>query len=385
MLDFDFEPLVLPQWAPALREEVRAFLAHERAAGTWAPGVGGWARYNARFSEALGRRGWLGMTWPREYGGHERSALERHVVTEELLVAGAPSRAHWTADRQVGPLVLAFGSEQQKRHFLPRMAAGRCGIALGLSEPNAGSDLANISTAAVEVEGGWRVNGRKLWSSHAHVSDYLSTLLRTAPKSEGRHGGVSRLLIDLKAPGVTIRPVVDMMHEHSLNEVTFDDVFVPHLNVVGEPGGAWRQLVDSELTLERATPDRWTALYGLFRVLVDEVDDGSDAVAQEAAGRMVAQLWTLQQMSLSVAGSLAQGRNPSVESSLVKDLATNFEQELPRFAEDIVTPERLAMESPDSELAQWMRYGRLLAPALTIKGGTREILRNNIARGLGLR
>ena len=151
----------LPAEAEGLRAEVRDFLAEQKAAGIFVPAVEASLRFSPEFSCAMGARGWIGMTWPKEYGGHARSALERHVVTEEMLAAGAPTRAHWVADRQSGPLLLRFGSEEQKRTYLPRIARGECYFCIGMSEADAGSDLASIRTRATKVPGGWQVEGAR--------------------------------------------------------------------------------------------------------------------------------------------------------------------------------------------------------------------------------
>jgi acyl-CoA dehydrogenase len=151
-----------------LRRQVRGFLAAQRSAGAFEPRCDSWlSAYSEEFSRALGTQGWLGMTWPRKYGGHERNEVERYTVNEELLAAGAPVAAHWLADRQVGPGILRYGSEQQRQAFLPAMARGELYFAVGMSEPDSGSDLASIRTAAASCPGGWRVTGTKVWTSHA--------------------------------------------------------------------------------------------------------------------------------------------------------------------------------------------------------------------------
>jgi len=381
---FSFAPVQLPPNAMRLREEVRQFLAAQEAAGTFAPGPAGWARVDPDFSRRLGARGWIGMTWPKRYGGHERSALERYVVTEELLVAGAPMRGHWAADRQLGPLLLEFGTEEQKQRFLPEIAAGCCMVAIGLSEPDSGSDLAAIRTKAVKVDGGWRVDGRKIWISLAHRSQLMSLFVRTSPKSEDRHAGVSRFLVDMAAKGITIRPIVNMTGEHDFNEVVFDNLFVPDNMVVGEVGGAWQQ-ISKDLAYERSAPDRWLQSHDLLLRTIERIGRAPDRTQSEVLGRLVAHLWTLQSMSLSIAGMLENGQNPSVEASIVKDLGTHYDQEIPQWARTLVPEHMRALMPLEDGFEQSLRYNLLFSPAVTIKGGTTEILRNTIARALGLR
>ncbi|MDA0978418.1 MAG: acyl-CoA dehydrogenase family protein, partial [Proteobacteria bacterium] len=172
-----FEPFQLPDEAEAIRGEVRAFLDRELDPGSL-PNSDFNAGDSAAFSKKLAEQGWLGMTWPKEYGGGGRSFLERYVVTEELLAAGAPVGCHWIADRQSGPLMLKFGTEEQKQKFLPQIIAGECFFSIGMSEPDSGSDLASIRTAAVKTDGGWILNGSKIWTSYAHTNHYMVTLVR---------------------------------------------------------------------------------------------------------------------------------------------------------------------------------------------------------------
>src|SRR5262245_29894958 len=201
-----FDPIRLPPECEQLRKEVRAFLAEEIAAGTFDPHKPNREDTDApEFSRRLGARGWLGMTWPKRYGGHERSAMERFAVTEELLAAGAPVAAHWIADRQSGPGLLRYGTEEQRAALLPRIAAGECYFVIGMSEPDSGSDLASIRTrAARNADGDWVVNGAKIWTSGAHLAHYGIVLVRTGP---GRHEGLTQLLVDLTSPGLTINPI----------------------------------------------------------------------------------------------------------------------------------------------------------------------------------
>ncbi len=382
--DFRFEPAQMPANTAELRREVREFLDEMQKKGVYKPSAHNWSEGSREFSLALGKRGWIGMIWPKRYGGHERSALERYVVTEELLANGAPLRCHWSADRQNGPLILQFGNEWQKQTILPRFASGEASCAIGLSEPDSGSDLAAIRTRAVKVDGGWKVNGAKIWTSFAHFSNYLAVLLRTGTQPESRHAGVSRFLVDLSWPGITIRPVINMAGEHDFNHVIFDDVFVPDNMVIGEVDGAWKQL-GQELAHERSAPDRWTYELHVLRLLIDRVGRNPSAVQAQAIGRMVSHLWTLKNMSASIAGMLDRGLNPGVEASIVKDLGTHYEQEMPHIARTLVD-EGLRAALPEGDLFnESLHLALLMAPSLTIKGGTREILRNAIARGLGLR
>jgi len=366
-----------------LRAEVRAFLAQHMPERAITQGVGSWGGSDREFSRKMGARGWIGMTWPRRYGGHERSALERYVVLEEMLASGAPVSGHWVADRQSGPLLLRVGTEEQKRAILPRIAAGECSFCIGMSEPDSGSDLASVRTRAVAADGGFRVNGTKLWTSNAHRSDYMILLARTGEAGEQRHGGLTQFLVDLKStPGISIRPVHNLAGEHHFNEVVFQDVFLSAANVLGEVGGGWQQ-VTSELAFERSGPERFLSAFTLLVELTRALGPAPSERACIALGRIVAHIATLRRLSRSVAGMLQAGANPAQQAALVKDLGTTLEQEIPEIARQLIDeePDRDSTRDFAAVLARTM----MNAPSFSIRGGTREILRGMIARGLGLR
>ncbi len=369
-----------------LREEVRDFLAEERASGSFEPTGEFGGGFSLAFSQKLGARGWIGMTWPKEYGGHERSFDERYVVSEEMLAAGAPIRAHWIADRQSGPLLLRFGTEQQKQDILPRICCGELCFCIGLSEPNSGSDLFSAQTKATKADDGWRINGQKIWTSNAHRADYMIGLFRTSPATEdNRRHGLTQFLVDMKTPGITVRPIINLTGQHDFNEVFFDDALLPEDAVLGEVDQAWKQ-ASAELAYERSGPERFLSTYLTLGELVRVHEKKTDDRSREGIGRLVAQLWTLRQMSLSVASMLQAGETPAVEAALVKDIGTNFEKHVPDVA-------RLLRPAPDAEVdpedrkrfERFMNLATSLSPALTIRGGSQEILRGIIARELGLR
>ncbi|MDA0788453.1 MAG: acyl-CoA dehydrogenase family protein [Proteobacteria bacterium] len=372
-----FEAVELPANTRALRDEVRAFLA-EAMDPDELPNSDFNTGDSLAFSAALGGRGWIGMTWPEVYGGGGRSFLERYVVTEELLAAGAPVWAHWIADRQTGPLLLKFGTEEQCQRFLPPITRGECFFSIGLSEPNTGSDLASIRTSAKPVSGGWLLNGSKIWTSGAHMNHYVLTLVRTEPPSENRHAGMSQFIVDLHDKNVTVKGIRNLSGDADFNQVFFDDVFVPDDMVVGEPGNGWQQVM-SELSYERSGPERFLSS---FRVLVEymrEVGDSPDPGQQALIGKLIAQLVTLRRMSISVAGMLSDGKLPDTEAALIKDLGNTFERALPEMI-------RLQMpDGPSMRMLDTLNQCMLHAPSFTLRGGTREILRGMIARGLGLR
>jgi acyl-CoA dehydrogenase len=381
---FHFTPTTLPPECERLRAEIGDFLAAERASGAWSAHGGDFgSRHSPDFSRRLGAHGWIGMTWPRRYGGGERSFLERYVVTEELLVAGAPVAAHWIADRQSGPLLLRFGSEAQRQEFLPGICRGEIFFCIGMSEPDSGSDLASIRTRAVAVEGGFELTGAKVWTSHAQRAHMMIALCRTSPALESdRHQGLSQLLVDLKAPGITIRPIRNLAGAEDFNEVVFDRVFIPADRVIGALGAGWQQ-VTSELAFERSGPERFLSTIRLLFELIRRAGPDPDLRAAEAIGRLTAHLWTLRRMSLSVAGMLQKGETPNLEAAIVKDLGNALEREIPELVR-LVAPGRRG-DGGNDRLEPMLAEAVLHAPSFTLRGGTREILRGIIARGLGLR
>ncbi|WP_191833451.1 acyl-CoA dehydrogenase family protein [Pseudomonas fluorescens] len=380
MQALDIRPCHLDAKTDALRAQVREFLAEALKDCPPEQRARNWNGADIAFSRKLGERGWLGMTWPKRYGGHERSALERYVVLEELLAAGAPVNAHWIAERQSGPLLMKFSPEVLAPRLLPAIARGELLFCIGMSEPDVGSDLASVRTRAEKVEGGWRVNGSKVWTTGAHRSHYMVTLLRTGAKDPGnRHAGLSQLLIDMHSPGVTVRPIYNMLGEHDFNEVFLDNVFVPDDFLIGQAGDGWRQ-VGAELALERSGPERYLSCTQLYLEMLDAADP-HDSHHRVSLGRVAARYAALRQMSLGVAGMLARGENPATPAALVKDQGALLEQSLPDLAHELFGGRR----QPGSPLDQVMRYLTQTAPSFSLRGGTREILRSIIARGLGLR
>jgi alkylation response protein AidB-like acyl-CoA dehydrogenase len=379
---FRFEPCDLPPEAEALRAEVRAFLRQTLGDRPPVGRAPSWGGFDPEFSQQVGARGWIGMTWPKRYGGGERTYLERYVVQEEMLAAGAPVSAHWVADRQSGPLLLRFGTEAQRQRFLPAITRGELHFAIGMSEPDAGSDLASVRTRATRVEGGWLVNGTKVWTSNAHLCHLMIALFRTRTVPDRKHEGLSQFLVDLAAPGIAIRPIVDLAGSHHFNEVVFQDAFVPDDMLVGAEGEGWKQ-VSTELAFERSGPERYLSSLALLLELIGEEGRQPSERGTVAVGRLVAHLATLRQMSLSVAGMLQAGANPNLEAAVVKDVGTAFEQEIPEVVHALSDTEPRVGGGTD--LQQVLAYLTQRAPSFSLRGGTREILRGIIARGLGLR
>jgi alkylation response protein AidB-like acyl-CoA dehydrogenase len=382
MHEFRFDPVRLPESADALRQEVRAFLAAQIAEGRFDPRVNSWNTRDPEFSRSCGRAGYIGMCWPKQYGGHERSALERYVVIEELLAGGAPVGAHWVADRQSGNQILRHGSERARRLILPRIVAGECFFSIGMSEPDSGSDLAAVRSRAKKVDGGWSISGSKVWTSGAHFAHYLIALVRTAPLEEDRHAGLTQFIVDTSKPGMSTRPIYNLYGGHDFNEVIFDDYFVEDDMVLGGVGAGWR-MVTGELAFERSGPDRFMSTFQLLLESLRQVGPEPDDRAAVEIGRLVAHLATLRRMSTSIAGQLDRGANPAVEAALVKDIGTTFEREIPEVFRRLLPLETTLGRGPG--YTENLGLNILRSPSFTLRGGTREILRGMIARGLGLR
>lgn len=382
MRSFRFDALAMTPAADAVREQVRAFLKDERENGRYSPYRCSWSTFDPAFSRRAGAAGFIGMTWPKQYGGQERTDLERFVVAEEMLAAGAPGGAHWIADRQSGPQLLKHGSEHARATILPRIAAGECYFGIGMSEPNSGSDLAAVRTKGEKVQGGWCINGSKIWTSNAHRADYLIALVRTSPAGDDRHAGLSQFIIDLKAEGLTIRPIRNMAGEHEFNEVFFDNHVVADDMMVGAEGAGWTT-VTKELAFERGGPDRFMSDFRLLNEVVDRVGPTPDIRQATEIGRLLAHAAALRRMSASIAGLVQRGENPVTEAALLKDVGTAFERDIPEVVRQLVAADP-SLDDEDG-FNEALADVLLRAPSFTIRGGTPEILRGMIARGLGLR
>jgi acyl-CoA dehydrogenase len=369
----------VPAGCVGLRDQVRDFLDGELEAGTFVPRCDSWLTgFDAQFSRRVGERGWIGVTFPKQYGGAGADAFARFVIAEELLAAGAPVAAHWIADRQSGPSILRFGTEEQRQRYLPGIIRGELFFAIGMSEPDAGSDLAAVRTRGERVDGGWLVNGAKVWTSHAHHAHHMLTLVRTGPADAARrHAGLSQFVIDLASPGVRCNPIRLISGAHHFNEVVLDGVFVADDQVLGTVGEGWAQ-VTHELAYERSGPERILSTFPLLeaaRTTLAATTEGRRLLA-----RLTAELWTLRAMSIAVTAQLQAGHAPNVEAAMVKDLGTRFERDLVHAIAGTLGVE------PDPEtrgtLPGILADALLQAPGFTLRGGTNEILRGIVARAV---
>jgi alkylation response protein AidB-like acyl-CoA dehydrogenase len=363
-MDFDWPADLLALQAEAEEVAAKAVAAHGVHDDGWING------YSRDFSRELGRRGWIGMTWPTADGGHGRSPLERFVVTEALIKAGAPIAGSWFADRQMGPTLIAYGNEDQKRAFLPGIQSGETGWCIGMSEPDAGSDLASLGTRA-ELDGDeYVVNGQKIWTSFGETADYCYLICRTSTDGP-KHAGISELIVAMDTPGITVNPIKDMTTNRHFCEVFYDDVRVPAANLVGQLGGSFKQTM-RQLEHERGGIDRLLSNHALYLDAKAHADTSDPIVRQEMArletgyrlGRLLVLRETLKQA-------------PPSFSAATKTFCTEHEQRVADFAARVMGPDAMV----------WGRVARgvCYSPAYTIMGGTSNVLRNIIGeRVLGL-
>jgi acyl-CoA dehydrogenase len=361
-----------PKTLRTLAEDVRSFLERRRQEGAFTPACDAWVSgWDRAFSRELAACGWVGLTIPERYGGGGRSQLERLMITEELLAAGAPVAAHWVTERQIAPMLMAVGTEEQRLRFLPQIARAEVSFALGMSEPESGSDLASVRTRAVRTDGGWLVSGQKIWTTSAHRAEYVVVLCRTSKAA--RHSGLSQLIVDLQAPGVEVRPIPAAIGDDEFAEVFFDDAFTPDENVLGTVGEGWWQIT-TELGYERSGPERFMSNVPLLQEFVSRTAD--DRAAHAAVGGLVARMVALRALVMNVAAASDEGRPLTREAALAKDAGSMYEQDM------VDVLHALGCPGHDDLLATMMNRAILAAPTVTLRGGTTEILRGIIAKDL---
>lgn len=357
-----------------LRREVQAFLTDARERNRFTPMCDGWLRgFDLDFSRELSARGWLGVTWPIEYGGRNWPNSARFVITEELLRFGAPITAHWMGDRQIGPSLLRHGTAEQKAQFLPRIATSEITFCIGMSEPGSGSDLASVSTRAEPVEGGWSVTGTKIWTSHAHHASHGYLLARTSRESN-RHQGLTEFIIDMNSPGITVTPILDMSGEHHFNQLALDQVFIPTERALGTIGGAWSQITE-QLSFERGGPERLLTTYPLLEAIVTAVADKPHLHGE--LGAVISRMRTLRQMALALTEVLDRGEAPVQQAAALKIMGTEFEQRVVDFAVRALDVEA---DPAGNGAAALLASAITASPGFTIRGGATAVLLSILAK-----
>ena len=359
-------------WTPeqeALRAEAQEVAADSvRQYGRWNDSwINGWSR---EFAEELGKRGWIGLTWPTEFGGQGRPAIDRLIIGEELIKAGAPIGAMWFADRQMGPTLMTYGRPDQQAEFLPDILAGRSVWCIGMSEPNAGSDLASLKTQAVRDGDDWVINGQKIWTSFGEVADYCYLICRTSTEGPP-HAGISEIIVPMDTPGIEVRPIKDMTTNRHFCEVFYTDVRVPAANLVGTEGGAFKQTM-RQLEHERGGIDRLVSNYALYCIARDRADTSDPRVRAE-----IARLETKYRIGRILVIREVLHQAPAGFSAATKSFCTEHEWEVAQFVSRTLGAEATLW----NDVTQGLAY----APGYTIMGGTSDVMRNILGeRVLGL-
>ena len=377
----------------AFRQEVRDFLEDELRKGTFKPSCDAWLQgFSTEFTKKVADRGWIGLTWPREYGGQGRSNIDRLILTEEMLRCGAPAACHWHTDRQIGRSIIAFGTEEQKRELLPRILRGEAYVGLGMSEPEAGSDLASLQTRAVEDGDDYVIDGQKMWTSCAGFMTHIYLVARTDPDAV-KHRGISEFIIRADLPGITIRPIIDITGSEAWGEVFFDGVRVPKSCLIGEKNRGFYQILN-QLDYERAGLERLMGNYPLFDAIIQFTKEtkrngiplSQDPVIRHKLAQLQIEFEVGRLLTYRVVLVMDEGRAPNVEAAMAKAYCTSFEQRLASVSTEILgLYGQLVAESKWAPILGMAPHSYLGSKGYSLQAGTTEILKNIVAtRGLGL-
>ncbi len=375
------------------RQEVSDFLEEEIRRGLWEPSCDAWIQgYSPEFTKKVAQRGWIGLTWPKEYGGQGRSNIDRLILTEEMLRYGAPAACHWFADRQIGRSVLTYGTEEQKREFLPKILRGEACVGLGMSEPQAGSDMASLQTRAVDDDNDYIIDGQKMWTSGARLMNYVYMVARTDPEAP-KHRGISEFIIDTSLPGITISPTIDITGSEAWSEVFFDSVRVPKRCLIGEKNRGFYQILE-QLDYERSGMERLMGNYPLFDAIIKFTREtkrngtllSKDKLIRHKLAQLQVEFEVGRLLIYRVALVMDEGRAPNVEAAMAKAYSTTFEQHLANIAMEILgLYGQLVAESKLVPFRGMAPHSYLGSKGYSLQAGTSEVLRNIIAlRGLGL-
>jgi alkylation response protein AidB-like acyl-CoA dehydrogenase len=377
----------------AFRKEVRTFLDDEIKKGLWKPAIDAWIMgYDPSFTKRLAAKGWIGLNWPKQYGGAGRSFVDRVILTEELLKTGAPAACHWFADRQIGGSVVKYGTDEQKDFYLPKIIKGEMYVGLGLSEPEAGSDLASLKTKAIKKDGYYQVDGGKTWTSGGKHMNFLYLLARTNPDVP-KHKGLSEFVIPIDLPGMTKGVIKDITGGEHWNEVFFDNVKVDPKYLIGAENGGWKQIME-QLGYERSGMERLLANYPVYEELIAFVKEtkrngkplSEDPLIRQMLGQLKIELETGRLFMYRVALTMDEGRSPEWEASMSKAYSTAFEQRLANVAMEIVGPYgQLKPGAKYVKLEGHAYHSYLSSKGYSLQAGSTEVLKNILAqRKLGL-
>jgi 3-oxocholest-4-en-26-oyl-CoA dehydrogenase alpha subunit len=378
-----------------LRDELRRFLKEtlgEDYAGGGTDLSDDDFEFGQRFNRKLAERGWVAPAWPKQYGGLGASYIEQMIFSEELAYAGAPGGGRVFGVGMIGPTLIVHGTEEQKAQHLPGITSGTVLWCQGYSEPGAGSDLASLQTRAVRDADDYVINGQKIWTTQAHVADWMFLLARTDTEAP-KHKGISFFLLDMKTPGITVRPLVNMADRHEFNEVFFEDVRVPAKNLVGGENRGWyvaMTLLDFERSSVASVAANRRTLEDLCHFARSTRQDGGTVMDVPWIRHKLADLWVETEasrwLSYRVAAMQQRGLVPNYEASIVKVLATESSQRIYNFGMNTLgLSGQLTADSRWARLQGKIEGGYLSSVAPTIYSGSNEIQRNVIAtRGLGL-
>ena len=349
--------------------------------------------FTKQMSKKLADKGWLTLAWPREYGGQERSIMEQVVYSEEMSYWGAPGTDLGTgAISWVGPVLMIAGTEEQKREHLPPIARAERYWCTLYSEPGAGSDLASLQTSAVLDGDDYVINGQKIWTSSAHIADWGWLAARTDPDVP-KHRGISLFLLDMKTPGVSVRPIINMAGGHEFNEVFFEDVRVPKGNMVGEENRGW-YTVAVALDFERSGVGYSATARRTLEALVDYAREtrhnggtlADDPIVRHKLASRHVETEVSRWLSYRVAWMQSEGLSPNAEASMSKLYGTELTQRVAQTGMELLgLAGQLSRGSRWAPLQGYIQRTYLGSPSATIAAGTSEIQRDIIARrGLGL-
>ena len=345
-----------------------------------------------QFQKKLASRGWLVPHWPKQYGGADLGIMEQVIMREETAYHRAPLLDIFGVN-MLGPVLMMFGSEEQKREYLPGISSAEVTWCQGYSEPEAGSDLASLQTRAVRDGDDYVINGQKIWTTNAHRAEWMFMLARTDPEAP-KHKGISFIIVPMSSPGITVQPLINMTDRHGFNEVFFEDVRVPAKGLVGEENQGWyvgAALLDFERSsIGNAAASR-RSLDELVRYCREESGNGKPLIAEIIVRNRLAEIAIETEMgrflSYRVASIQARGEVPNMESSVAKVYNSELSQRLAGTGVDIMG--LYGQVRPESK--KWARLrgeftmSYMMTLGISIAGGTSEIMRNIIAqRGLGL-
>lgn len=360
--------------------------------GIWEETEESWS-ISRQFQRKLGQKGWLAPAYPKEYGGLELSHMKRLMLAEELAYNRAPISVEVEITvNWVAPTIILFGNERQKKEYGTRVAKGEIIFCIGYSEPNAGSDLAALQTRAVKVGDEYIINGQKIWCSYAHLADYCWLAVRTDP-NVSKHKGISMFIVDMKTPGITVRPLINILNHHSFNEVFFDDVRIPRDNLVGQENNGWYQLVIA-LDLERSSIGTAASQQRIIEELVRYAKEtrrngkpiANDPLLRNQLAEMAVENEILRMMCYRIAWMYTKGIHPSYESSMTMVFSSELMRRLANVGMHIMGHYgELDRDSKWAPLNARIMRMYLSSISIGVGGGSNEIQRNIIAmRGLGL-